>query len=71
MNIIGVFIALNHATLVRKANQDGDRKYHDYADLPCMVLPPSTLQRVANIMKNTIDDADDMINRIVFILYNQ
>lgn len=44
-----------------------DRTYHVYADLPCMVLLPSTLQRAEYTMKNTIDDADYIINWIVFI----
>jgi gluconate kinase len=31
-----------------------DRSYHDYADLPCMVLLSSTLQRAEHTMKNTM-----------------
>jgi hypothetical protein len=46
-------------------------KYHDYTNLALMVSLLFVLQRAENTMKNTIDDADYIINRIVFILYNQ
>jgi len=36
-----------------------------------MVSQVFALQRAENTMKNTIDDADYIINKIVFILYNQ
>ena len=48
-----------------------DRCYHDYANLPLMVLLLFALQRSESTMKNTIDDADYIINRIIFILIIQ
>ena len=46
-------------------------KYHDSTNLPLMVSLIFTLQRVRNTMKNTIDDADYIINWIAFIISNQ
>jgi len=56
-----VLITLNHASLVRKANQGADRDYHHYADLPCMISLPSRLQHAGNTVNDTIDDADHII----------
>ena len=46
-------------------------KYDDYTNLTLMVSLLLVLQRAGNTMKNTIDDADYIINRIVFILIIQ
>jgi len=46
-------------------------QYHDYANLPLMVLPSIALQRVEKTMNNTIDDADHIINLILFVLIIQ
>jgi hypothetical protein len=47
------------------------KKYHDSTQLPLMVLLLFVLQRAENAMKNTIDDADYIINRIVSIIIFQ
>ena len=46
-------------------------KYHDSTNLPLMVSLIFTLQRVRNTMKNTIDDADYIINWIDLMVINQ
>jgi len=38
------------------------QKYHDYTNLTLMVSLLFVLQRAGNAMKNTIDDADYIIN---------
>ena len=46
-------------------------KYHDYTNLTLMVSLLLVLQRAGNTMKNTIDDADYIINRFIFIIIFQ
>ncbi len=47
------------------------QKYHDYTKLPVMVLPDFALQGAENTMKNTINDADYIINLEYLFLLNQ
>jgi succinate dehydrogenase hydrophobic anchor subunit len=46
-------------------------RYHAGINIPRMVLLFSALLHAINTMKNTIDDADYIINWIVFIINNQ
>ena len=46
-------------------------KYHDSINLPFMVSLVLTLLHAKNTMKNTIDDADYIINMIAIILIFQ
>jgi hypothetical protein len=47
------------------------RQYHDSTNLPFMVLLLFALQRAGNTMKNTIDDADYIIDWIALIIIFQ
>jgi hypothetical protein len=47
------------------------QKYHDRTHLPLMVSLVFALQRAENTMKNTIDDADHIINMIYLIVIIQ
>ena len=47
------------------------RKYHEWFDMPLMVSLAFALQRAENTMKNTIDDADYIMNWILFIHFFQ
>lgn len=62
MAIYGVFISLNHATIVKTRYLSANRCYHDYANLPIMALPLFALQLAENAMKNTIDDAEYVVD---------
>jgi hypothetical protein len=46
-------------------------RYHACINLPCMVSMFSALLRTIYTMKNTIDDADYIINWIIFIIIFQ
>jgi len=53
------------------AHEWSKQKYHVRTNLPLMVSPVFALQRPQNTMKNTIDDADYIINFKSLTLYNQ
>ena len=65
-----MIIAHNHATLVREQESER-RQYHDSTNLPLMVSLLFALQHAGNTMKNTIDDADYIIDWIVLIIIIQ
>ena len=69
-NVINRAHQHNHATLVLEAKSEY-RQYHDNIDLPLMVSPLFCLNAPENTMKNTIDDADYIINWINLFFLNQ
>ena len=69
----GIYVDLEISQLGRQSNRWGCRffehpKYHDSTNILLMVSLLYVLQRAENAMKNTIDDADYIINKIVFLL---
>ena len=53
------------------AHEWSKRKHHVRINLPLMVSPVFALQHLGNTMKNTIDDADYIINMIDLTLIIQ
>jgi len=60
-NVINRAHQLNHATPVREEESER-RQYHGSTNPPLMVSLLFALQHAENTMKNTIDDADYIVD---------
>jgi hypothetical protein len=69
-NVINRAHQYNHATPVRERESER-RPYHDSTNPLLMVSPLFCLNELENTTKNTIDDADYIIDRIIFIIIIQ